>query len=504
MVRRLLPVLALALVACGEDLKFNLIVYDSCAQFPLQSGQLDTLEVVVESPQLGQPVRQVFDFQARRGELVGVQPVDDAVVSVLVRASNGQALAASSVGLVDLSGADGRDTVQVSVVIGDVDTFITTTNADLANQCTQQVVPRRGHTASVLPDGRVLIAGGSDTDNTTVRLWTTTEIYNPRTGIFVAGPEIRNGREGHTATVLADGNVLIAGGESGDAVGTLRAAQVFAASSASFGGSITMQEARAYHTATRLADGRVLMAGGAVREANGTLRYLSTTELYDPVSGLTSPGPLLPNPRAFQSAVPIGPNTVALIGGLNSGGLVPAVEFVNPAGVIPGPTLNVPRFYPMTAVIDGRDAIFVAGGFDSIPVDPTRPETVAGTDSYEIVGIDASNLAASRALCPTSRLQIPRGQGALAPVPGGLLVTGGVSAAEQVSSNAERLLFVGASDLCTAGSQPTAGPMQVARAGHRLTELIGGDLLVTGGYTPNGQPVAGSARAGETYIVQRP
>ncbi|MEO1173979.1 MAG: hypothetical protein AAFX94_18325, partial [Myxococcota bacterium] len=87
--RRLLPVLALALVACGEDLKFNLIVYDSCAQFPLQSGQLDTLEVVVESPQLGQPVRQVFDFQARRGELVGVQPVDDAVVSVLVRAANG-------------------------------------------------------------------------------------------------------------------------------------------------------------------------------------------------------------------------------------------------------------------------------------------------------------------------------------------------------------------------------------------------------------------------------
>ncbi|MEM6531455.1 MAG: kelch repeat-containing protein [Myxococcota bacterium] len=489
---------------CSEDLKFNLIVYDSCAQFPLQNSQLSTLEVLVESPQLGQPVRQVFDFQSRRGDVDGVQPVDDAVVSVLARSGNAQVLAASSVGIVDLSGTDGRDTVQVSVVIGDVDTFISTTNSDLANQCTEQVVPRRGHTASRLPDGRVLIVGGSDTELDTVRLWTTAEIYNPRTGIFAPGPEIRNGREGHTGTVLESGDVLIAGGESGDTVGTLRAAQVYSAGSNTFGSSITMQESRAYHTATRLGDGRVLLIGGVVREVGGALRYLSTTEFYDPATGLTTPGPILPMPRAFHAAVPIGPNTVAVIGGLNTGGFVPIVEFVNPAGVISGPRLNLPRSHAMAAVIEGRDAVLVAGGFETVPTDPTRPEADGGTDSYEVIGLDTVNLAGSLPLCPTSRLGTARGHGALAPIPGGFLVSGGVIAANEATAGAERLIFTGVDDLCMAGSGPTVGLMRIGRAGHRLTPLLGGDLLVTGGYAPDGQPVAGSVQASETYIVQRP
>ncbi len=513
-------VLACAGLGCGEDLKFNLIVYDSCSQFPLQSGQLSHLEILIESESMAEPVREIFDFASKRGTFEGLEPVSDAVVTVIGRRNDGNgqpgpAQAASSVGLVDLSGEDGFEVVQISMVIGEIDTFISTTNTDVANQCTEQVVPRRGHTATLLPDGQVLLAGGSQVEGNTVRLWTTTEIYNPRTGFFVAGPELRNGREGHTATRLDDGRVFIAGGESGDTVGTLRAAQLFDPSTNTLGGSISMQEQRAYHSATLLADGRVLLAGGIERDpVNGALIYAATTELYDPVSERTVPGPNLQRPRAFHRAVRIGPTSVALVGGMDDGALVPQVEFVNATGVLTGPSLNVPRSHLAAAVIPGRDAILVVGGFDTPLDDPTRPATGTGSASFEIIQLNLENLAGSIAICPNGALQARRGDPALAPVPGGFIIAGGMASAGDANSTAERMLFEGASDLCDptpsspGSSVLVSSPMRIPRAGFRLTPLIGGDLLATGGYTfDTTVPVSSrstlSAGESELYIVGR-
>lgn len=505
---------------CGEDLKFNLIVYDSCSQFPLQSGQLSYLEVLVESESLAQPVREVFDFAAKRGTFEGLEPVTDAVVTVIARANDGNgqpgpARAASSVGLVDLSGDDGFEVVQISMVIGEIDTFISTTNTDVANQCTQQVVPRRGHTATLLPDGRVLLAGGSQVEANAVRLWTTTEIYNPRTGFFVAGPELRNGREGHTATALADGRVFIAGGESGDTVGTLRAAQLFDPDTNTLGVSISMQEQRAYHTATALADGRVLLAGGVERDpVSGALIYTATTEVYDPFSNATVPGPNLQRPRAFHAAVPIGPASVALIGGLDDGELVPNVEFVNPTGALAGPALNVPRSHLAAEIVPGRDAVLVVGGFDDVLDDPTRPASGTGSSSFEVLQLNLADLGSSVASCPGGVLQARRGDPALAPVPGGFIIAGGIASPGMANETAERMLFDGTTDLCApTPSSPSASvlvssPMLRPRAGFRLTPLIGGDLLATGGYTfdltlPVGSRTAESTGTSELYIIGR-
>src|SRR3954471_12990456 len=66
---------------------------------------------------------------------------------------------------------------------------------------------RTDHTATLLPDGRVLIAGGRDSAS----LLDSTQIFNPADNSFSAGPSLKNARAGHTATALANGNILLVG-----------------------------------------------------------------------------------------------------------------------------------------------------------------------------------------------------------------------------------------------------------------------------------------------------
>jgi hypothetical protein len=70
---------------------------------------------------------------------------------------------------------------------------------------------RSGHTATKLPDGRVLIAGGSSSDGDALAA---TEIYDAATGSFSAGISLKAARSGHTATVLADGRTVFIGGDA--------------------------------------------------------------------------------------------------------------------------------------------------------------------------------------------------------------------------------------------------------------------------------------------------
>src|SRR6185503_3325777 len=80
-------------------------------------------------------------------------------------------------------------------------------------------------------------------------------------------------RRGHTATRLSDGRVLIAGGEN--STGTLNETELYDPSSGTFSAAANMATARADHSATLLADGRVLIAGG----------HHASTEIFDPSTG---------------------------------------------------------------------------------------------------------------------------------------------------------------------------------------------------------------------------
>jgi hypothetical protein len=143
-------------------------------------------------------------------------------------------------------------------------------------QTGSMVVGRFLHTATPLQNGKVLIVGGALTSASDPVA--TAEIYDPATGTFTMTGAMATAREQHTATLLADGRVLIVGGATSAAAGDPTAtAEVYDPSTGSFSVTGSMAEARTYHTATLLPSGKVLVAGGG--DAN------STAEVYDPATG---------------------------------------------------------------------------------------------------------------------------------------------------------------------------------------------------------------------------
>lgn len=130
-----------------------------------------------------------------------------------------------------------------------------------------------GHTATLLGDGRVLVAGGTAVAETA-------EVFDPRTATFTALPaKMRAKRTHHTATMLFSGQVLLAGGDGG------KTAELFDPASGTFTATGSMITARTGHAAVRLTNGRVLVAGGA-----GSAD--TTSEIFDPASGTFSAAPV--------------------------------------------------------------------------------------------------------------------------------------------------------------------------------------------------------------------
>jgi hypothetical protein len=175
--------------------------------------------------------------------------------------------------------ADGRVLISGGSTMGDI-----AEQSELYDPETDSVAyggrltdPRRGHATTLLPDGRVLIAGGirephGDGDRT--RPLSSAEVYIPDTGRFVAANPMKAPRYGHTATMLPEGLVLITGGFG--STGAVATTELFDPASGSFAPGASMSVAREGHTATLLDDGRVLISGG--NDARDTTSAL--LELY--------------------------------------------------------------------------------------------------------------------------------------------------------------------------------------------------------------------------------
>src|SRR5256714_4333678 len=155
-------------------------------------------------------------------------------------------------------------------------TLIDASSSNQVEQLGPLAVPRTGHAATVLADGRVLITGGRDSAGIIVA---TAEVFDPASQTSTTIGVLNTARVDHTATLLADGRVFIAGGTS--ASGALTSAEIFDPANPGAGFrvlSATMSAARARHAATRLHDGTVLIAGG---DAAGTAEIFNpTTETF--------------------------------------------------------------------------------------------------------------------------------------------------------------------------------------------------------------------------------
>ena len=146
-----------------------------------------------------------------------------------------------------------------------------------------------GHSATVLQNGTVLVVGGSEGRNYTCDGVDSAEVYEPATDSFrVVGNALR-GRNQHTATRLEDGTVLLAGGlDFSSQCETAGTAELYDALSESFVDLGTMMQPRVYHTATLLHDGTVLIAGG-LSDLRAGSRPVRTAELYRPRSSTAPP-----------------------------------------------------------------------------------------------------------------------------------------------------------------------------------------------------------------------
>jgi hypothetical protein len=179
-------------------------------------------------------------------------------------------------------------------------------------------IARRGHSATLLSNGKVIVIGGENANG----FVTVAEIFDPASGNFSVSGNLGMPRADHTATRLSDGRVLIVGGRAD--LGPLSSTEIFDPTTGVFTAGRDLIGARSGHTATTLADGRIVLAGG---DGAGSL------ELYDPVSNaFVLAGATMLTPRAMHSAALMPDGRILFVGGNDISGIgLQSAEIFNPA-----------------------------------------------------------------------------------------------------------------------------------------------------------------------------
>jgi hypothetical protein len=205
---------------------------------------------------------------------------------------------------------------------------------------------RTRHTATTLPSGKVLIAGGSNQFGGDL---STAELYDPSAGVFVPTGDLNITRSGHTATLLNNGQVLITGGSS-------NIAELYDPSTGTFALTGSMAFPRGGHTATLLQDGRVLIAGGS---------YSTMLEIYDPATGTFTFAGMLTLDRVDHAAARLADGRVLIAGGRSSLGYTATAELFDPnTGVATAtPPMRSSRAQH-TATLLSNGQVLIAGGVD--------------------------------------------------------------------------------------------------------------------------------------------
>jgi len=215
-------------------------------------------------------------------------------------------------------------------------------------------VARRNHTATALPDGRVIIIGGDNLAGAVREA----EILDPSTHTVLVLSMLQTPRTQHAATLLPDGRVLVTGG-AGQA-GLLDSSEIFDPQRGSFSPGPRLKLARAGHTATVLDDGRVLVAGGSND---------GTAELFDPASNrFTLTEGRMAAQRRGHSAILLGDGNVLLAGGQkNAEHNMESAEVFDAGTLAFSPTAEpmiLPRARPALRLLHDGKVQVVGGDYD--------------------------------------------------------------------------------------------------------------------------------------------
>ena len=277
---------------------------------------------------------------------------------------------------------------------------------------------RAYHTATLLPNGKVLVAGGSATN--------VTELYDATVGSWTRTGSLVSNRWEHTATLLPNGKVLVVGGGGAGfyAVNNLIAsAEIYDPATGIWTATGPLHTARGYHTATLLTNGKVLATGGD----NGSYDTFSSTELYDPNTGVWSVTGAMSSTRCYHTATLL-PNGKVLVAGGEDGYSLQAIT-------------GAELYDPATSTWTGTGSLHTARGYHTATLLQT----------------------------------------------GKVLITGGDDGFGGVSYSSAELF-----DLTT-GSWATLPSMSKVREAHTATLLPNGNVLITGGQNVNLNYVATSS-----------
>jgi hypothetical protein len=212
------------------------------------------------------------------------------------------------------------------------------------------------HTATMLRNGKILIAGGRNQSTISAAL----QIFDPSNGLYSSAGSLATARYGHTATLLNDGRVLIVGG-SGVGVPALASYEIIdpVKTTTPFYGAI--DSGRIGHTATRLPDGKVLIAGGFDGSS-----YLNTTVIIDPVAGTYTPAPAMTFARGLHTATLLADGTLLIAGGKNGTILPGGHELRDPvSGVFTAYSSSFTTRIAHSATLLPNGKVLIVGGADA-------------------------------------------------------------------------------------------------------------------------------------------
>ncbi|MHB8771067.1 MAG: kelch repeat-containing protein [Syntrophales bacterium] len=186
--------------------------------------------------------------------------------------------------------------------------------------------PRLNQGQVLLPDGKLLVIGGSQADTAPNQAYNTAELYDPATGVVSPAGTMATPRGFATATLLADGRVLVAGGYLS---ASLASAELWDPRTKTFSPAGSMGTPRSYHTATLLPDGRVMIVGGRAGSSE-----TASVELFDPATNSFVSLGSLPDTRSSHDALLLPDGRVLVVGGHTGSGVTASILAITPGGAI--------------------------------------------------------------------------------------------------------------------------------------------------------------------------
>lgn len=233
--------------------------------------------------------------------------------------------------------------------------------------------PRSSHTATLLPDGIVLVAGG--VGNVAPTLLSSAELYYPELhgqgGFWQTIAPLNFGRQLHTATLLLNGKILVAGGHgvAGNYYDSLASAELYDPTSHTWTNTGSMNSVRRHHSAVLLPNGKVLVAGGYATEND--INY--TAELYDPSTGVwTTTAPVNTAQSGIRRLTLLADGKALLTKGFEYVGpgwrpVGELYDFVSESWTVTGAMTYGGGYHSSTLLPNGH--VLVAGGYGNSPGD---------------------------------------------------------------------------------------------------------------------------------------